>query len=52
MTLALVTAAAVGVFGVVWFWFVAYVLADVETERTDLAREASPCTQTLTRYQR
>jgi len=27
------------------------ILDDAEQERRDLARDASPCTQTLTRYQ-
>lgn len=52
MTLALIVSAAVGTFGLAWFWFVNAVLAEVEAERTDLARDASPCTQTLRRYQR
>lgn len=33
-------------------WLSASILCEVETQRTDLARDASPCTQRLTRYQR
>lgn len=32
--------------------FAASVLADLESERCDLDRASSPCTQTFTRYQR
>lgn len=49
MTLVLLVAASVGTFGLVWCWFVAAVLSEIETERTDLARDASRCTR---RYQR
>ena len=52
MRLALFASAFVGAFGVWWCWFVGQILSDVETERTDLARDAAGCQQVLSRYQR
>ena len=50
MKLALLASAAVGIFGIAWFWFVGAVLAEVESQRTDLAHEASPCRQEFGRF--
>jgi hypothetical protein len=49
---ALSVATAFGIFGAGCFWFGGAILREVEDERTDLAKAASPCRQTLRRYQR
>jgi hypothetical protein len=51
MKLALFWAAFVGIFGWGWYRLGAAMLAEAEEERRDLARDASPCTQPLGRYQ-